>query len=67
LSTPFFDRLTGRERSDADAVGGTASTAREVVSTGTLFITNCDILRAGNVAGKLSFFAKIVIADFPFA
>jgi hypothetical protein len=32
-----------------------------------LFITNYDILRAGNVAGKSSFFAKIVINDFPFA
>jgi hypothetical protein len=32
-----------------------------------LFITNYDILRASNVAGKPSFFAKIVISDFPFA
>jgi hypothetical protein len=30
-------------------------------------MTNWDILRARNVAGKLSFFAKIVIGDFPFA
>ncbi|MGO9001504.1 MAG: hypothetical protein ACLQHM_06000, partial [Limisphaerales bacterium] len=30
-----------------------------------MFITNYDILRARNAAGKLSFFAKIVIADFP--
>jgi len=27
-------------------------------------MTNWDILRAGNVVGKLSFFANIVIADF---
>jgi hypothetical protein len=32
-----------------------------------LLITNYGILRAGNVAGKLSFFATIVIGDFPFA
>jgi hypothetical protein len=32
-----------------------------------LLIINCGILRAGNVAGKPSFFAKIVIGDFPFA
>ena len=67
MSTPFFGRLTGLEKSDAGAAGGTAATTRGVVSTETLFITNYDILRARNVAGKLSFFAKIVIADFPFA
>jgi hypothetical protein len=32
-----------------------------------LLIANCGILRARNVAGKLSFFANIVIADFTFA
>jgi hypothetical protein len=32
-----------------------------------LLIANCGILRAGNVAGKLSFFANIVITDFTFA
>jgi hypothetical protein len=67
LSTPFFGRLTGLEKSDAGAAGGTAATTRGFVSTETLFITNYDILRARNVAGKLSFFAKIVINDFPFA
>jgi hypothetical protein len=67
LHTPLFGRLTGRERSGPVATGGTAATAGGVVSTGTLLITNCGILRAGNVAGKLSFFAKIVIDDFPFA
>ena len=51
--------MTGLEKSDAGAAGGTAATTRGVVSTETLFITNYDILRAGNVAGKLSFFAKI--------
>jgi hypothetical protein len=40
---------------------------RGVVSTESLLIANSGILRAGNVAGKLSFFAKIVIGDFPFA
>jgi hypothetical protein len=30
-------------------------------------MANSGILRARNVAGKLSFFAKIVIDDFPFA
>jgi hypothetical protein len=55
------------EKSDAGAAGGTAATTRGFVSTETLFITNYDILRARNVAGKLSFFAKIVIDDFPFA
>ncbi|MGA2281320.1 MAG: hypothetical protein ABSG80_13575 [Verrucomicrobiota bacterium] len=59
--------MTGLEKSDADTAGGTAATTRGVVSIETLFITNCDILRAGNVAGKPSFFAKIVINDFPFA
>jgi hypothetical protein len=67
LSTPFFGRTTGWEKSVAGAAGGTAAAAREVVSMGTLLIANSGILRAGNVAGKLSFFAKIVIADFPFA
>jgi hypothetical protein len=38
-----------------------------VVSTESLLIANWCILRAENVAGKLSFFANIVIADFPFA
>ena len=59
--------MTGLEKSDAGAAGGTAAATRGVVSTETLFITNYDILRARNVAGKPSFFAKIVIADFPFA
>jgi hypothetical protein len=60
-------RTTGRERSGAGAAGVPAATARGVVSTESLLIANCGILRAGNVAGKLSFFAKKVIADFPFA
>jgi hypothetical protein len=60
-------RTTGREKSGAGAVGDPAATARGVVSTESLLMTNCGILRAGNVAGKLSFFANIVIADFPFA
>jgi hypothetical protein len=55
------------EKSDVGAAGVTAVTTRGVVSSETLFITNYDILRAGNVAGKPSFFAKIVIDDFPFA
>jgi hypothetical protein len=59
--------MTGLEKADAGAAGGTAATTRGVVSTETLFITNYDILRASNVAGKPSFFAKIVIIDFPFA
>ena len=59
--------MTGLEKSDAGAAGGTAAATRGVVSTEMLFITNYDILRAGDVAGKPSFFAKIVIADFPFA
>jgi hypothetical protein len=67
LSTPFFGRLTGLEKSDAAAAGGTAATTRGVVSTEALLITNCDILQTRNVVGKLSFFAKIVIDDFPFA
>jgi hypothetical protein len=67
LSTPFFGRLTGLEKSDAGAAEGTAATTRGVVSTETLFITNYDILRAGDVAGKPSFFAKIAVNDFPFA
>jgi hypothetical protein len=60
-------RTTGREKSGADTAGELAATARGVVSTESLLITNCGILRAGNVAGKLSFFANIVIGDFPFA
>jgi hypothetical protein len=67
LNTPFFGRTTGWEKSGAGAVGKPAAAARGVVSTGTLLIANSGILRAGNVAGKLSFFAKIVIDDFPFA
>jgi len=67
LSTPFFGRMTGLEKSDAGAAGGTAATTRGVVSTEMLFITNYNILRARNVAGKPSFIAKIVINDFPFA
>ncbi|MGB8369835.1 MAG: hypothetical protein ACLPYZ_01555 [Limisphaerales bacterium] len=67
MRTPFFGRLTGLEKSGAGAAGGTAAATRGVVSTEPLFITNYDILRARNAAGKLSFFAKIVIADFPFA
>jgi len=59
--------MTGWEKSGGGAAGGTAATTRGVVSTETLFITNYNILRAGNVAGKPSFFAKIVINDFPFA
>jgi hypothetical protein len=49
--------MAGLEKSDADAAGGTAATTRGVVSTETLFITNRDILRAGNAVGKPSFFA----------
>jgi hypothetical protein len=59
--------MTGLEKSDAGAAGGPAATTRGVVSTETLFITNYDILRPRNVVGKPSFFAKIVINDFPFA
>jgi hypothetical protein len=59
--------VTGWEKSGASTAEGTAATARGVVSTESLLMTNCGILRAGNVAGKLSFFANIVIADFPFA
>jgi hypothetical protein len=67
LSTPFFGLATGWEKSDAGAAGGTAAATRGVVSAEMLLITNYGILLAGNVAGKLSFFAQIVIADFPFA
>jgi hypothetical protein len=59
--------MTGLEKSGAATAGGTAVTTRGVDSTETLFITNHYILRAENVAGKPSFFAKIVIYDFPFA
>jgi hypothetical protein len=67
LSTPFFGRTTGRKRSDADDAVGTAAVARGEVSAEMLLIANCGILRARNVAGKLSFFANIVITDFTFA